>query len=150
MSIDKYIETADRRLYISLGRSWLWRFSRFVVGVVPPIGALIMLLHCCVLLSGGKLWMTEWVFYCSLLGALAWFSLSFAMGFCWVHRAFISYGMLISACIDFQRCFGFGVLLTPMRTLMVCLGVSLFAFFIRRKAWNEFYKRQKQNNYGIR
>lgn len=55
MSIDKYIENADRCLYLFLGRSWLWRFSRFVVGVVPPVGALIMLLHCCVLLSGGKL-----------------------------------------------------------------------------------------------
>lgn len=141
--VDMYITRLDRNFYLFLGRSWLWRFSRFVVGVVPPLGAFFMLLHVCVLLSGGRLWMKEWIFDCSLLGALAWLSLSFAMGFCWVHRAFISYGVLISACIDFQRCFGFGSLLTPMRTAMVCLGVLLFAFFIRRKAWNEFYKRQK-------
>lgn len=141
--IDNYITSLDHGLYDLLGRSWLWRFSRFVVGIVPPVGSLVMLLHCCLLLSGYRFKMTEWIFDCSLLGAMAWFSLSFAMGFCWVHRAFITYGVLISFCIDFQRCFGFGVLLTPMRTLMVCLGVSLFAFFIRRKAWNEFYKRQK-------
>ena len=142
-TIDIYITRLDRRLYLFLGRSWLWRFSRFVVGVVPPVGALVMLLHCCVLLSGGKLWMTEWIFDCSLLGALAWFSLSLAMGFCWVHRAFITYGVLISFCIDFQRCFGFGALLTPLRISMVVLGVLLFAFFFKRKAWSEFYKRQK-------
>lgn len=143
MSIDKYIENSDLRLFLWLGRSWTWRMSRFVIGVVPPIGALIGLLHCSMLLGNYRFPMTEWLYDCSLLGALAWFSLSLAMRFCWVHRAFISYGVLISACIDFQRCFGFGSLLMPMRTLMVCLGVSLFAFFIRRKAWNEFYKRQK-------
>lgn len=142
-SVENYISNLDRRLFLWLGRSWLWRFSRFVVGVVPPLGALFMLLHCCVLLSGGKLWMTEWVFDCSLLGALAWFSLSLAMRFCWVHRAFISYGVLISACIDYQRTFGFGSLLFPARIFMVLLGVFLFAMFFYRKAWNEFYKRQK-------
>ena len=143
MSIDKYIENVDRRLFLWLGRSWTWRMSRFVIGVVPPIGALIGLLHCSMLLGNYRFPMTEWLYDCSLLGAVSWFITSFAFGFCWIHRAFISYGVLVSLCIDFQRCFGFGSLLTPMRTLMVCLGVSLFAFFIRRKAWNEFYKRQK-------
>lgn len=142
-SVENYISNLDRRLFLWLGRSWTWRMSRFVIGVVPPIGAIIGLLHCSMLLGNYRFPMTEWLYDCSLLGAVSWFITSFAFGFCWIHRAFISYGVLVSLCIDYQRTFGLGSLLTPMRTLMVCLGVSLFAFFIRRKAWNEFYKRQK-------
>lgn len=66
---------------------------------------------------------------------------SLAYGFCWVHRAFITYGVLISFCIDFQRSFGFGVLRQPLHLQMVALGLLLFFVFIKKKAWNEFYER---------
>jgi hypothetical protein len=58
-----------------------------------------------------------------------------------VHRAFITYGVLISFCIDFQRSFGFGGLSEPLHLLMVALGLLLFFVFIKKKAWNEFYDR---------
>ncbi len=57
------------------------------------------------------------------------------------HRAFITYGVLISFCIDFQRSFGFGVLSGPLHLLMVALGLLLFFIFFKKKAWNEFYER---------
>lgn len=142
-SVEKYIASLDRHFFLWLGRSWTWRMSRFVIGVVPPIGALIGLLHCSMLLGNYRFPMTEWLYDCSLLGAVSWFITSFAFGFCWIHRAFVSYGVLVSFCIDFQRTFGFGSLLFPARLSMVLLGVFLFAMFFYRKAWQEFYKRQK-------
>lgn len=142
-SVENYISNLDRRLFLWLGRSWTWRMSRFVIGVVPPIGALIGLLHCSMLLGNYRFPMTEWLYDCSLLGTVSWFITSFAFGFCWIHRAFISYGVLVSLCIDYQRTFGFGSLLFPARLFMVLLGLFLFAMFFYRKAWQEFYKRQK-------
>ena len=57
------------------------------------------------------------------------------------HRAFVTYGVLISFCIDFQRTIGFGVLRQPLHLAMVILGLFLFYVFFRKKAWNEFYYR---------
>lgn len=76
-----------------------------------------------------------------VFGFIAWIIVSLAYGFCWVHRAFATYGVLISFCIDFQRSFGFGVLRQPLQLLMVALGLLLFFVFIKKKAWNEFYDR---------
>lgn len=74
-----------------------------------------------------------WIFDCSLFGFIVWIIISLAYGFCWVHRAFITYGVLISFCIDFQRSFGFGVLRQPLHLQMVALGLLLFFVFIKRK-----------------
>lgn len=141
LHLDQIITELDGSVSSGLGKRWLWRTSRFLIGVIPPIGCLVMLIHCCCLLGGYIFLPTEWIFDCSLLGSLAWFVTSFAFGFCWVHRAFLTYGVAISFCIDFQRCIGFGDFLYPLRYTMVAIGFLLFVFFIRRKAWREFYNR---------
>nr|WP_294873551.1 hypothetical protein [Prevotella sp.] len=112
-----------------------------IIGIIPTVGALIMLVHCTLLSFGILVKLTEWIFDCSIFGFIAWIIVSLAYGFCWVHRAFATYGVLISFCIDFQRSFGFGVLRQPLHLLMVALGLLLFFVFIKKKAWYEFYDR---------
>lgn len=141
MKDEDYIERHERVLLSALGKSWLWRASRLIIGVIPPVGALVMLAHCSLLTLGYRAKLTEWIFDCSLFGFVAWIIVSLAYGFCWVHRAFITYGVMISFCIDFQRSFGFGILREPLHIAMVALGVLLFYIFIKKKAWNEFYNR---------
>lgn len=135
MKDEDFIERKEKVLLAALGKSWLWKASRLIIGIIPPVGALVMLVHC----TRAKL--TEWIFDCSLFGFIAWIIVSLAYGFCWVHRAFATYGVLISFCIDFQRSFGFGVFRQPLQLLMVALGLMLFFVFIKKKAWNEFYER---------
>ncbi len=141
MKDEDWIEKTERDILAVLGKGWLWRASRLTIGVVPMVGALVMLLHCCLLSVGYRARVTQWVFDCSLFGFFVWVVVSLAYGFCWVHRAFITYAVLISFCIDFQRSFGFGVLRQPLHLLMVALGLFLFFVFIKKKAWNEFYRR---------
>lgn len=135
------IAKIERYIIANIGKSIIWRTSRLVIGIIPLIGATVMLCHCVLLLCGIHFFMTEWIFDCSLLGAVAWIIVSLAYGFCWVHRAFITYGVVISCCIDYQRTFGFGSMLVPMRYIMVILGIAIFAIFIKKQAWREFYKR---------
>lgn len=125
MKDEDFIERKEKVLLAALGKSWLWKASRLIIGIIPPVGAFVMLVHC-TLLS---------------FGFIAWIIVSLAYGFCWVHRAFSTYRVLISFCIDFQRSFGFGVLCHPLHLLMVALGLLLFFIFIKKKAWNEFYER---------
>lgn len=138
---DDIIAKIERYVIANIGKSIIWRASRLIVGIIPPLGAFVMLCHCTLLLNNIHFCMTEWLFDCSLLGAVAWLIVSLAYGFCWVHRAFITYGVMIGFCIDFQRTFGFGSMLIPLRYAMVILGVVLFAIFIHKKAWEEFYHR---------
>lgn len=112
--------------------------SRVAVGVIPPFGSLIMMLHCILLVCGIHSTLTQWIYDCSLFGFVAWIILSFGFGFCWVHRAFISYGMLVTFCIDYQRTVGVGSWLIPLRWLSIIIGIILFVFFIERKAWTKF------------
>lgn len=116
----------------------LMMMSRIAVGVIPPFGSLVMLLHCILLVAGFQSTITQWVFDCSAFGFVAWILISLAFGFCWVHRAFISYGVFVTFCIDWQRTIGFGAMLHPLRWTAVIIGVTLFVFFIRRQAWMEF------------
>lgn len=136
-----YIERREKVLLSLLGKSRIWKMSRLVIGLIPPIGSLVMLIHCLLLSVGVKVKLTEWIFDCSLFGFVAWIIVSLAYGFCWVHRAFITYGVLISFCIDFQRTIGFGIMRQPLHIAMVVLGAFLFFIFIKKKAWKEFYNR---------
>ena len=141
MKEEDFIERKEKKLLAALGKSWLWKASRLIIGIIPPVGALVMLIHCSLLYMGYREKLAEWIFDCSLFGFIAWIIVSLAYGFCWVHRAFATYGVLISFCIGFQRSFGFGVLRQPMYLMMVVLGLMLFFVFIKKKAWNEFYDR---------
>ena len=138
---DDYIGRHERIFIAMLGKSWLWRMSRVIIGVIPPVGSLVMLVHCIFLTLGIRIPLTEWIFDCSVFGFVAWIIVSLAYGFCWVHRAFITYGMLISFCIDFQRTIGFGCMLQPLHLAASIIGILLFAFFIKNKVWEEFYIR---------
>ena len=108
MKDEDFIERKEKILLAALGKSWLWKASRLIIGIIPPVGALVMLIHCSLLSMGYRAKLTEWIFDCSLFGFIAWIICSLAYGFCWVHRAFATYGVLISFCIDFQRSFGSG------------------------------------------
>lgn len=141
MKDEDYIERHERVFLSALGKSLLWKSSRVLIGVIPPTGAFVMLIHCALLSLGIKARLTEWIFDCSLFGFVAWIAVSLAYGFCWVHRAFITYGVMISFCIDFQRTIGFGFLREPLHLAMVALGIALFYIFIKKKAWQEFYNR---------
>lgn len=141
MKDEDYIERHERVFLAILGKSLLWKSSRVVIGIIPPIGAFVMLVHCAILSMGINIKLTEWIFDCSLFGFVAWIVVSLAYGFCWVHRAFITYGVMISFCIDFQRTIGFGFMRQPLHLMMVALGIILFYIFIKKKAWQEFYVR---------
>lgn len=141
MKDEDYIERHERVFLSILGKSLLWKSSRVIIGIIPPIGAFVMLLHCAILSMGINIKLTEWIFDCSLFGFVAWIAVSLAYGFCWVHRAFITYGVMISFCIDFQRTIGFGFLREPLHLTMVALGIILFYIFVKKKAWQEFYVR---------
>lgn len=86
MKDEDFIERKEKVLLAALGKSWLWKASRLIIGIIPPVGALVMLVHCTLLSFGIRVKLTECIFDCSLFGFIVWIIISLAYGFCWVHR----------------------------------------------------------------
>lgn len=49
MKDEDFIERKEKVLLAALGKSWLWKASRLIIGIIPPVGALVMLVHCTLL-----------------------------------------------------------------------------------------------------
>lgn len=84
MKDEDFIERKEKVLLAALGKSWLWKASRLIIGIIPPVGALVMLVHCTLLSFGIRVKLTECIFDCSLFGFIVWIIISLAYGFCWV------------------------------------------------------------------
>lgn len=65
MKDEDFIERKEKVLLAALGKSWLWKASRLIIGIIPPVGALVMLVHCTLLSFGYRVKLTEWIFDCS-------------------------------------------------------------------------------------
>ena len=52
MKDEDFIERKEKVLLAALGKSWLWKASRLIIGIIPPVGALVMLVHCTLLSFG--------------------------------------------------------------------------------------------------
>lgn len=48
------------------------------------------------------------------------------LGFCKLHRCFVVYSYAVTTCIVYEGAIGFGALLTPMRYIMLIIGILLF------------------------
>ena len=96
----------EQRFDSGLGAKWYHRCARMLVGLIPPLGALLLLCHVIILLLGQDWHVASSVFKLSLCGFLLLIILSKVFGFCWVHRLFITYNFIVSCCIEFQHFWG--------------------------------------------
>ncbi len=93
--------------------------------IYPPAGTLIMTLHAATLLMGDSLYIGQMLFSAALIPTIKDLLWSRALGFCWIHKAMLYYILMMGSCILFQRLFGFGIALLPMRWFMLLAGLFL-------------------------
>ena len=129
----------DERILNSLHIRRSVRLAKLMVQFAPPVGAGLMMCHTAVLLMGYVWSVASVIARSALLVFALMVVLSVAFGFCWIHRAFCGYNLLVNACIEYEKLFGFGTLLTPARWFVLALGAVLFALYFRRK-WLVRYK----------
>ena len=112
------------------------KISIIVLKFLPVICAFVMLFHVSLLISkrldeNRVIEATEWTISLPAAPALTAIILSKQLGFCSLHRHFIIYTSIVSYCIKFQNSIGFGNFLTPMRWVMLIVGIILFTILIR-------------------
>lgn len=106
------------------------RIMIMLLKYLPVFNALMMMLHCLTLLLGYDWHLAELTCGQCLTMSVLLFVFSSVFRFCWLHKAFILYTMLVQECIIIQDCFGFGKLLTPTRWLMLLIGLALFVVLL--------------------
>ena len=91
--------------------------------VLPPVTAIIMIIHDLFLCLGIRWQWTEAIVIAAAIAMMCIFS--YALGYCPLHRCFILYNWLMLICIHFERTVGFDNLLQPMHYIMLILGILL-------------------------
>lgn len=77
--------------------------AKLMVQFSPPVGAGLMMCHTASLLCGCVWTIASVIARSALLVFALMVVLSVAFGFCWIHRAFCGYNLLVNACIEYER-----------------------------------------------
>ena len=106
--------------------------ARVLFAVTPVLVAVVMVVHCVLLMCGMKLLLVSFAFG----HGLYYFALTFMLSYCYdysaLHRLFCIYDYVVSGCIWWQDKVGFGVILPAVRVLVIALGVAALAVTYRR------------------
>lgn len=97
---------------------------------ITPVFALVMCIHCGLLLCGINCVVCE-----VLLGLLVFYVLWYTsrhIGLCNLHRLGLLYGYAVFFCCSYERMIGFGFMLKPMRWTMFLIGLALLCKFVSR------------------
>ena len=95
-----------------------------VLKYAPVVSTACLTLHIALLLFGFRP-VLECVVGLTPLPSVVLFSASHAFRFCLLHKMLIGYSFAVDLCCSYERVVGFGNTLTPLRLLMLYIGVEL-------------------------
>lgn len=102
------------------------RLALISIKYMPIIGAAVMVIHTGFLLCGIDLNLADNIATMQTLPAVTMLFVSHAFGFCWLHKSFTVYDLLVSLCIDYQREIGFASTMIEHRLGAFTTGIVLF------------------------
>lgn len=106
--------------------------ARVLFAVTPVLVAVVMVVHCVLLMCGMKLLLVSFAFGQGLYYFVLTLMLSYCYDYSAMHRLFCIYDYVVSGCIWWQDKVGFGVILPAVRVLVIALGVAAIAVTYRR------------------
>ena len=104
----------------------------FILKYAPVVSTACLSLHVALLLFGFDP-VLECMVGTTLLPSVVLFSASHAFHFCLLHKMLIVYSFVVDSCCSYERMIGFGNLLTPLRLLMLYIGLELLYATYRAK-----------------
>lgn len=106
--------------------------ARVLFAVTPVLVAVVMVVHCVLLMCGMKLLLVSFAFGHGLYYFVLTLMLSYCYDYSALHRLFCIYDYVVSGCIWWQDKVGFGTILPAVRVLIIALGVAALAVTYRR------------------
>lgn len=106
--------------------------ARVLFAVTPVLVAVVMVVHCVLLMCGMKLLLVSFAFGHGLYYFVLALMLSYCYDYSALHRLFCIYDYVVSGCIWWQDKVGFGTILPAVRVLVIAVGVAAIAVTYRR------------------
>lgn len=110
-----------------------------ILRYIPIVVALLMCVHCGLLVFGVDERFTQW--FMVAYGFILVMAFSHALNFCSLHRHLIYYSFVVFVCIIYQRHFsGFGEYLFLARFVMFLVGIIIILVTVcraRKNCWNK-------------
>lgn len=117
------------------------KLSILFLKYIVILGTLIMYIHNILLLTNTELVIADWVISLPLFPYIVAMTWSKVFGFCSLHRACLTYIMVMTYCIKYQTLIGFGKWLVPARFFMFSVGTILLVWWILHDC--KLYKSKK-------
>lgn len=106
------------------------KLATVVLKYIPILTAFLMMVHALFLILGKHFIFAECLSSLALLPAIVIYFVSDALKFCWLHKSFTLYTLVVDGCIKIQRYFNFGEYLTISRIIVLFIGLILFSILI--------------------
>lgn len=135
--IIRIAECVERKVVRKVGLRNVRTLTRRLVGILVMVCAVVMWIHCAVLLAGCDCLLATVTCKCTPLTFFLLILLSVSYEYGVMHRLMCCYVFGVSCCIDHQCYVGFGRWLFEARFLAFGLGSMLMAACIRAKVWKD-------------
>lgn len=109
-----------------------YKIGLIALKYIPILMALSMFIHCILTLLGIKAFFAETIMGCSLFPSILILSLSSIFNFCYIHKCFTIYALIVDICINIDKYIGLEKIRVFLLHLMVLIGAALFILLIVR------------------
>lgn len=109
------------------------KFLREIVRYSIVLGDALMTLHCLLLLNGIDCKFLEFIFGLSVLGFTILYLSTYLLVYCNLIRGMLVHNFAVKCCILYHENFGFGDFLTPLRFIMLLVGILLLILLFKNQ-----------------
>ena len=108
------------------------KYKLAILGIkyIPFIMFIIMYVHVILLNMGIELVYASTITGCALIPSILILLISNVFKFCYIHICMTVYSLCVDICINIQKYVGFGILLCPMRGIMLIIGTLILVVLI--------------------
>ncbi len=121
--------------------AYKFKVSLIILKYVPFLMAFIMWIHVYLLLIGCSYKFAELFVGCTVMPTIILIVMSDVMRFCWLHKCYIIYAVIVDYCINIHRNIGIWHV-NGFRMLLFVLGLYLFTYTL-------IYKIEKYDDKAI-
>lgn len=103
-----------------------YKMGLFIIKYAPILMGLIMYVHTIFSYMGITTTLASTLAGSAIIPAIIIYSMSNMLKFCYIHKAFTLYALLVDICINYNSFIGFGKLLEAIQLFFIFVGTILF------------------------
>lgn len=103
-----------------------YKVGLFIIKYAPILMGLLMYIHTILSYNGIRLPIATTLAGSAIIPAVIIYAMSNMLKFCYIHKAFTLYALLVDICINYHTYFGFGKAVDIVQLIIIIVGTILF------------------------